>query len=168
MPPQSHLTTLTPLSNTSLCPDWLSFCLVNLCLYGILVHSWCQVLICQMLSDSEWCTMDWRAKQPSQVACFSDDLKCWEAWDTTCGHKAKDITPLITWRREALKKKVLDDLPWKDERGPSSIRQTLEPFQRQRWGNLWETWWNAYGLFRVHRYHLELNWTMLSSCTMNG
>ena len=103
---------------------------------------------------------DWRAKQPSQVACFTEGLKCWEAWDTTCGHKAKDITPLITWRREALKEKVLDDLPWKDERGPSSIRQTLEPFQRQHWGNLWETGWNAYGLFRVHRYHLELNWTV--------
>ena len=35
----------------------------------------------------------------------------------------------------------------------------LEPFQRQRWGNFWETGWSAYGLFRVHIYHLELNWT---------
>ena len=98
-------------------------------------------------------------KQPLQVACFSEDLKCWEAWDTTCGHKAKDITPSIAWRREAWKEEALDDLPWKDERGPSSIRRTLEPFQRQRWGNFWETGWSAYGLFRVHRYYLELNWT---------
>ena len=90
-----------------------------------------------------------------------EDLKCWEAWDTTCGHKAKDITPLIAWRREALKEEALDDLPWKDERGPSSVRRTLEPFQRHRWGNFGETGWSAYGLFRAHRYHLELNWTEL-------
>ena len=96
---------------------------------------------------------------PGQVACFSEDLKCWEAWDSTCGHKAKDITPSIAWRREALKEETLDDLPWKDERGPSSIRRTLEPFQRQRWGNFWETGWSAYGLFRALRYHLELDWT---------
>ena len=25
--------------------------------------------------------IDWLARQPSQVACFSGDLKCWEAWD---------------------------------------------------------------------------------------
>ena len=56
---------------------------------------------------------DWLAKQPSQVACFSEDLKCWEAWDTTCGHKAKDITPSIAWRREAWKEEALDDFPLK-------------------------------------------------------
>ena len=41
----------------------------------------------------------------------------------------------------------------------ASIGRTLEPFQRQRWGNVWQTAWSAYGLFRAHRYHLELNWT---------
>ena len=49
--------------------------------------------------------------------------------------KAKDITPSIAWRREAWTEDVLDDLPSKDERGPSFVRPTLEPFQRQRWGN---------------------------------
>ena len=93
------------------------------------------------------------------MACFSEDLKCWEAWDITCGHKAKDITPLIAWRRKALKEEVLDNLPWKDQWGPSSIRWTLESFQRQHWGNFWEMGWSAYGLFWAHRYHLELNWT---------
>ena len=68
----------------------------------------------------------------SHAACFSEDPKCWEAWDINCGQKAKAITPSIAWRREAWKEKALDDLPWKDERGPSSIRRTLEPFQRQR------------------------------------
>ena len=32
-------------------------------------------------------------------------------WDTTCEHNAKDTTPSIAWRREALKKEALDDLP---------------------------------------------------------
>ena len=125
--------------------------------------------------NSCWCTaldipelrevtekIHWRVKQPSQMACFSEDLKCWGAWDTTCGHKAKDIIPSITWRREAWTEEAIDDLPWKDERGPSSIRRTLELFQRQRCGNLWETGWSAYGLFRGRRYHLQLNWTELN------
>ena len=86
---------------------------------------------------------DRRAERPSQVVCVSEDLKCWGAWDTACGHKAKAITPLIAWRTEAWKEEVLEDLPCKDE-----IRWTLELFQRQHWGKLW-----------AHRYHLELNWT---------
>ena len=73
--------------------------------------------------------------------------------------QATDVTPSIAWRREAWKEEALNDLPWEDERGPSSVRRTLEPFQRQRWGNFWETGWSAYGLFWTHRYHLELNWT---------
>ena len=48
---------------------------------------------------------------------------------------------------------------WKDKRGPSSIRWTSKPFQRQRWGNFWETGWSTHGHFRVHRYHPEPNWT---------
>jgi len=123
---------------------------------------------CTALDIPEWREMteqtDWREKQPSQVACFSEDLKWWGAWDTTCGHKAKDITPSIAWRREAWKEEALDDLPWKDERGPSSIKRTLELFERRRWGNLWEMGWTAcYRPFRTHRYHLELNWAELNS-----
>ena len=120
---------------------------------------------CTALDMLEWREMteqtDWRAKQPSQEACFLEDLKRWKAWDSTCGHKAKDITPSVSWRRETLKEEALDDLPWKDERGPSSVRRTLEPFQRQRWGHVWETGWSSYGLFRAYRYHLELYWTEL-------
>ena len=67
------------------------------------------------LDMPEWREMteeiNWLSKQPSQVVCFSEDLKCWEAWDTTCGLKAKDVTPSITWRREAWKEEALDDLP---------------------------------------------------------
>ena len=99
---------------------------------------------CTTLDMPEWREMteqiDWRAKQPPQVAFFSEDLKCREAWDTTCGHLAKDITP----RREALKEEALDDVPTKDERGPSSVRHWNRCGQRQRWGNFWEiAGWNA-------------------------
>ena len=45
---------------------------------------------------------------------------------------------------------------------PSSVRRTLEPFQRHRWGNCRATGWSAYGLFRAHRYHLGLNCTELT------
>ena len=37
-------------------------------------------------------------------------------------------------------------LPGEDEKGPSSIRPTLELFQGQHWGNSWEKGWSAYGL----------------------
>ena len=63
-------------------------------------------------------------------------LKCWEAWDTTCRHKAKDITPPIAWRREAWKEEALDDLPWKDERGPSSIRRNIGTVSKATLGEL--------------------------------
>ena len=52
-------------------------------------------------------------KQPSQVPCVSEDQKCCGAWDTTCVHKANDMTLSVAWRRRA----------WKEERwekGPSS------------------------------------------------
>ena len=107
---------------------------------------------CTSLNMAEWREViehiDWREKQRAQVACVSEDLKCWWAWNTTCGHKAKDITPSTAWRREAWKEEVLGDLLWKDEGGPSSIRWTLELFQRQFWGSFWEMGWSAYGLFR--------------------
>ena len=106
--------------------------------------------------------IDWQAKQPSQVACFFENPTCWGAWDTTCEYKAKDITLSITWRRESWKEGALDDLPWKDERGPSSITRILEPFQRQS-REIWQTEWSAYGLFRAYRYYPELNWTELSA-----
>ena len=41
-----------------------------------------------------------RGKQPSQVACVSQDLECWGTWDITCWGKAKHITRSIAWRRE--------------------------------------------------------------------
>ena len=49
---------------------------------------------CAALDMPEWREMiEWRdcwAKQPSQVACISEDLKCWGAWGTTSGHHTTD------------------------------------------------------------------------------
>ena len=98
-------------------------------------------------------------RQPWQVVCVLKILKCWGAWHTNCGHKAKDITISIAWRREAWTEEVLDDLPTKDERGPSSNRRALEMFQTYRWRNFWETVWSAYGLLRARIYQLHLNCT---------
>ena len=74
----------------------------------------------------------------------------------------------MAWRRDTLKEQALYNLPWKDTRGPSPVRRTQEPFQRQQCGNFWETGWSTYGLFWVHRYHLELNWTELLSCCFSS
>ena len=45
---------------------------------------------CTALDMTDWRgiteQMDWRAKHPSQMAWASEYLKCWGAWDTTCGH----------------------------------------------------------------------------------
>ena len=41
----------------------------------------------------------------------------------------------------------------KDERGPSSVRRTLEPSQRQRWGERLRDGVEYIRLFRAHRHH---------------
>ena len=84
--------------------------------------------------------------------------ECWGTWDTTCGHTAKDISPSIAWRRGVERGNARrSSLKGRDR---AIVNQTnLEPFQKQHWGNFWETGWSAYGLFREHKYHLELNWT---------
>ena len=103
------------------------------------------------------CQIDWRAKQPSQVACFSEDLKCWGAWDTTCGYKAKDLTKSIA--RIAWKEEALDDLPLNRWERVIVNETNIGTVSKATLGNFWETGWSAYGLFRAHRYHLELNLT---------
>ena len=137
-------------------------CLAMRCLHKLWTHM------------PEWREMteqiDWREKQSSQVACFSEDLKCWGAWDTTGRHKAKDITSTIAWRRGVDRGFRYDDLPSKDERGPSSITQHWKHSQsreRQRWGNFWKTGRSACGLFRAHIYHLELNRSELHKLYLN-
>ena len=98
--------------------------------------------------------MHWRAKQPSQVACFSEDLKCGGAPDTTCRYKTEYITPSIApgVERGSARRPLLTG--W--ERQPSSIRRALELYFK---GNVRETAWSANGLFWAHRYPLQLNWS---------
>ena len=56
--------------------------------------------------------IDWREKSNLHKWLASRKLGSVEKLENTiCGHKAKDTTPLITWRREALKKEAPGDLP---------------------------------------------------------
>ena len=52
---------------------------------------------------------------------------------------------------------MLDDLPWKRERGPSSVRRTWELFRRQRLGVLRDGW-SAYWF--SERTDTTLNWAV--------
>ena len=118
-----------------------------------------------LLWESEWETMlSWRQPQCAHALTHIHiNMTDQQELETTWGHKSKAVTTSITWKR-VLKEEVLDDLPWKDERGPSSVKQTLELFQRQRWGNVWHMGWSAYGLFQALKYHHELNWTDQRCC----
>ena len=80
--------------------------------------------------------------------------------------QSQDITPSITCRREVWKEKALDDLPWMDERGPSSIRWTLEPFQRQSFGETSERPGGAHMGFSKC-IDTILNWTELNRPLQN-
>ena len=73
------------------------------------------------------------------------------------GHHTIDCLQERGVDRRSTRRSSLKGRDW----GPSSVRWTLELFQRRRWANFWETGWSAYGLFRTHRCHLELNWTQL-------
>ena len=113
----------------------------------------------KLLDIPEWSEMteqiEWRVKQPSQLASVSQDLKCWGAWDSTCCHKAKDITPSIAWRSEAWEMEALDDLPSKDDSGPSSVGWTLEPFLKV---TLWKLLRDRMERINYIPTWTELNW----------
>ena len=77
----------------------------------------------------------------------------------------KDITQSIAWRRDRPRKRKRSTifLERTYKRGPSSTRWTLEPFLRHV-GETSERRGGMYMFFpRVHRHHLELNWTELNS-----
>ena len=127
---------------------WKCYCLKHLRNFGLLQKKWNGTVLSRCSTSnfkdsSGWTVLDmleskemteqtdWQAKKPSQVACVSEGMKWWsveELETLTYGHKTNNTTPLIAWRTEALKEKALDDLPWKDEKGPLSIRPTLERF----------------------------------------
>ena len=108
--------------------------------------------------------IDWRAKHLLQVACFSEDLKCWGAWDTTCGRKAKDIDRLQEGgvERGSTRRSSLN------VRERAIVSQTNIGTVSK--ATFWETGWSAYGLFRAHMYHFErkgTGWELLSLRNIN-
>ena len=121
---------------------------------------------CTALDMPEWGETteqtDWRAKQPSQVACFSEVLKFWEAWDTNLRAQSQWHHTIDRLEERGMQRGSARRSSF--ERTREGHRQSDEHWNRfkgKRWGNVLETGWNAYGLFRAHRYHLELNWTEL-------
>ena len=100
---------------------------------------------------------DWRAKLQSQEACVAEDLKCRGAWDTTCGQYGKDVTPSIASRIVERGSAWQSSSKWRER--PSSIRRTLELFQRQRRGSFWETGGSHMGF--SERIDTILNWTWM-------
>ena len=91
--------------------------------------------------------IDWRAKQPPHAGFAA--RKIWSVEDLETlpptGHKAKDITPSIAWRRETCKKRGSAQRSSSGGRERTIVNQTktLELFQGQHWGNSWETGWRA-------------------------
>ena len=56
-------------------------------------------------------------------------LKCWGAWGIHTGTKPRTSHHRSHGGERCIKRKLdLDDLPWKDEGGPSSIRRTFVRF----------------------------------------
>ena len=57
-------------------------------------------------------------------------------------------------------KEASDDFPWKDVKGPLSIRQLWYCLKAKIGKPFWETGWSAYWLSRAGRWHFELNWNI--------
>ena len=76
-------------------------------------------------------------------------------------HKAKDFsTPTVAWRTAVLKQKVLNDLSWKDEKGPMlKTEQHQRMFERQHSRNFWEVVECTVGFPKL--LDIILNWTEL-------
>ena len=79
-------------------------------------------------------------------------LKCWGAWNTTCGHKSKDITPSIAWKTG-----VERGSAWQSSlkgREKAILSQTnIGTVSKAAMGKPLRD-----GVERIW-YHLELNWT---------
>ena len=64
----------------------------------------------------------WGAEQPSQVACISEDWRCWGTWDIPYG--AKPGTSNYWLSGGERHRKRLNDFLWEDEKKPSLFRPT--------------------------------------------
>ena len=98
--------------------------------------------------------IDWQAKQPSQVACISGDLKCWGTWDTTYRHKAKKSHNRSSRREKHRQRKCSMTFLERWERATvnwNSFKGNAEETSSERW---------LYRLFQVGRCCSELNWNV--------
>ena len=78
----------------------------------------------ELASYKKW-EVEWEA-QTGTCQCSTS------TFENSCGCSALAVP---RWREmTAWKEEALSDFPWKDEGGLSSVRRTLELFQRHRWG----------------------------------
>ena len=121
---------------------------------------------CTALDMPEWREMteqvDWRENQPSQMACILEDPRVLRSLRHYLQAQSQGHHTICHLEERGVERGSARRSSLKGRERPSSVRQTLEPFQRQRWGNFWETGWKAYGLFRARRYHLEPKGASLS------
>ena len=124
---------------------------------------------CTAMNMPQWREMTeqvrWWAKQPSQVTCFSEDLKCWGAWDTK--HKAKDITLLIAWQREAWKEEVLHNLSWEESQFSFVNQTNIGTISKGTLGKLLRDEVERIGAF-FECIDTILNWLLLYSAILHS
>ena len=118
-----------------------------------------------------WCAALDRAKQPSQVACFLEDIKCWGAWNLqaqSSGHHTIDHLEERGMERGSARQSSLKG----QERAiiNQTIKSSMKPWNHDKhWnhfkGNVGETsdrWGGAHVGFSKH-IDTILNWSELKS-----
>ena len=105
---------------------------------------------------------NWWAKRPSHKACILEDIECWGAWDTTCWHKARDITPTIAWRREAQRERKCTTIFHQWMRKGCRQSDQHENCFKGNTGEISEIQGGAHVGFPEHvDYNLEVKWIAL-------
>ena len=72
----------------------------------------------------------------------------------------------VPGEERAVKQESTEQSPWTDERGPLSVRWTLECFRCSIGKVLRDGVWCIYVLSQAHKYHLELNSTFGEAAKM--
>ena len=104
------------------------------------VHS-CRCAVLDMSESREMTEQtDWREKQPSQMACVSEPLRCSGTRNTTSGHNTKGITPSIPWKsgleRGSARRSSLEIFLERTRKSHSQSDQRWSCFTSgRRWGN---------------------------------
>ena len=121
-----------------------------------------KLLLIYILSWTFWSQGKWPSrltggkKQPSQMNCVSEDLKCWGAWDTPCGRKAKDLShhrsPGGKRRRKNDIEMTRQGLVWTRQKNENSFKGNML-------GIWWETAWRAHIILWASPSALRMPWT---------